>query len=65
MRTKYDRETDALYVRFADADVVDTEEVRPGVMVDLDAAGRIVAIEVLDASAHLAEGADLARLVAA
>lgn len=65
MRTKYDSDTDALYLRFTDTVVVDTEEVRPGIMIDLDAAGRIVAIEVLDASAHLAEGADLARLVAA
>ena len=66
MRTKYDPEADALYVRFADAPVVETEEVRPGVMFDFDAEGRIVAIEVLDASEHLAIGRpDLAQLTAA
>lgn len=65
MRTKYDPEADALYVRFADATVVETEEVRPGVMLDFDAEGRIVAIEVLDASRHLASGSDLTQLAAA
>ena len=53
MRTRYDPDTDALYVHFADATVVETEEVRPGVMFDFDAEGRIVAIEVLDASEKL------------
>ena len=41
MRTKYDPETDALYVRFADVAAVETEEVHPGVMFDFDAGGRI------------------------
>lgn len=65
MKTRYDSETDALYLRFTDTAVVETEEVRPGIRLDFDATGRIVAIEVLDASAHLADGADLTRLVAA
>lgn len=65
MKTRYDSETDALYVRFADAPVVESEEVRPGVVLDFDADGRIVAVEILDASAHLAAGADLDHLTAA
>ena len=65
MKTHYDAETDALYLRFTEAAVSDTEEVRPGIMLDFDAAGRIVAIEVLDASTHLADGVDLTRLPAA
>ena len=56
MRTVYDSEADALYVRFADAPVVESEEVAAGVVLDFDAEGRIVAIEVLDASKHLAAG---------
>ncbi len=50
---------DALYVRFADTPVVESEEVSEGVMLDFDADGRIVAIEVLDASRHLTPGAKL------
>ncbi len=56
MKTVYDSDADALYVRFADAPVIESEEVADGVMLDFDAEGRIVAIEVLDASKHLAAG---------
>jgi uncharacterized protein YuzE len=65
MRTKYDSEADALYLRFADAAVVDTEEVRPGVMFDFDANGRIVAIEVLDASEHISASSEWLKIAAA
>jgi uncharacterized protein YuzE len=58
MRTSYDPEADALYVRFADASIVESEEVADGVVLDLDADGRIVAIELLDASKHIAAGAE-------
>ena len=57
MRTTYDVEADALYVRFAEASIVESEEVADGVVLDFDAEGRIVAIELLDASKHLAAGA--------
>jgi uncharacterized protein YuzE len=56
MKTIYDSDADALYVRFADALVIESEEVADGVVLDFDAEGRIVAIEVLDASKHLAAG---------
>jgi len=59
MKTIYDSETDALYVRFADTPVIESEEVAEGVILDFDADGRIVAIEVLDASRHLTPGAKL------
>jgi uncharacterized protein YuzE len=65
MKARYDAEADALYVRFADAAVIESEEVRPGVVLDYDDQGRIVAVEILDASEHLASGADLKRLSAA
>ena len=65
MTSRYDSETDALHVRFADAPVVESEEVRPGLVLDFDAAGRIVAVEILDASEHLSLGADLQWLTAA
>jgi uncharacterized protein YuzE len=37
MKAKYDADTDALYVRFTEAPVIESEEVRPGVMFDYDA----------------------------
>jgi uncharacterized protein YuzE len=65
MKARYDAEADALYVRFAEASVIESEEVRPGVVFDYDDQGRIVAVEILDASEHLASGADLRHLSAA
>ena len=65
MKTSYDPEADALYVRFADKPVIESEEVRPGFVLDYDADGRIVAVEILDASEHLASGVDLRGLSAA
>jgi uncharacterized protein YuzE len=65
MKARYDAEADALYVRFAEAPVIESEEVRPGVVFDYDDQGRIVAVEILDASEHLTSGADLRHLSAA
>ncbi|KNY19481.1 DUF2283 domain-containing protein [Methylobacterium sp. ARG-1] len=65
MKVRYDSEADALYLRLADAPVTESEEVRPGIVLDFDAAGGVVAIEILDTKDHLAAGADLAQLTAA
>jgi len=56
MKTLYDPDVDALYVRFADTPVSESEEVSAGVVLDYDANGRIVAIELLDASKHITPG---------
>ncbi len=65
MKASYDPDSDALYVRLADASVESSEEVRPGIVLDFDASGRLVAIEVLDAKVHLASGMDFSTLAAA
>jgi uncharacterized protein YuzE len=54
---RYDREADAFYVRFAADAIVESEEVRPGVIFDFDADGHLVAIEILDARDKLSEPA--------
>ena len=59
MRTTYDAKADALYVRFAETPVVESEEFSDGIVLDFDADGRIVAIEVLEAKKHLTAGAKL------
>jgi len=50
IRTSYDPDADALFVRFAAEGVasVRTEEVAPGVMLDFDADGNAISLEVLD-----------------
>jgi uncharacterized protein YuzE len=45
--------------------VVESEEIRPGIVLDFDANGKVVAIEMIDASEHLASGTDLRALSAA
>jgi uncharacterized protein YuzE len=54
--TSYDPEADAMYVRLAPKGVAiaETREVQPGVMLDLDADGRLVGIEILGVRARSA-----------
>lgn len=49
IRNSYDPEADALSVWFAPPGVTaaETEEVAPGVMLDFDATGQVIGIEVL------------------
>ena len=44
---RYDRVADALYVRFKDDKVVESEEVEPGIIVDYNDRGEVVGVEVL------------------
>ena len=57
MRTTYDKDANALYVYFSDEKIDRTEELRPGIILDLDAHGRIVGMEMLDAKAQLSAAA--------
>ncbi|MCE4623238.1 MAG: DUF2283 domain-containing protein [Caldisphaeraceae archaeon] len=44
---KYDRLSDALYIKLRNDKVVDSDEVEPGIIVDYNDKGEIVGIEVL------------------
>ena len=48
MRMHYDEQVDALYLSLDESDVVESEEVRPGIILDFNAGGEVVGIEVLD-----------------
>lgn len=50
MNIKYDKEADAMYLRFSDAEVAESDEDKPGIVIDYDKDGKIVGIELLDAS---------------
>jgi uncharacterized protein YuzE len=61
MKLHYDAETDALYLRLSDVAITESEEVRPGVVLDFDAANRVVAIELRGVK-ELLPDADVKRL---
>jgi uncharacterized protein YuzE len=47
MRMRVDKEADALYIRFDEAKIVESEEVSDGIILDFDAGGRVVGFEML------------------
>jgi uncharacterized protein YuzE len=61
MKLEYDPEVDAAYITLADSTVTDSEEVKPGIVLDYDANNRVVGIEILNVRRQLPD-ADLKRL---
>ena len=59
MRIKYDKEADVIYLRFRDGKIAESDEIKKGIIVDYDAKGRPLAIEILDAKEILANQPEL------
>jgi uncharacterized protein YuzE len=55
MRAVYDPRTDTLTLTLNDVPIVESDEDKPGVILDYDADGNLVAIEILDASRRVSE----------
>ena len=55
MKVIYDPDTDTLSILFREEPVAESDELREGLIIDYSGDGRIVSVEVLDASEHVAE----------
>ena len=64
MKTIYDERNDTLFVRFTETAIIESEEISPGLILDYDVDGRIVALEFLNASKKIAGEATLKELAA-
>lgn len=53
MKLKIDKESDALYFRLDEDEIIESEEVQPGVILDFDKDGRVIGIEILSLSTRL------------
>ncbi len=50
MKVKYDQEVDVLTIQLSEAPVEESDQDKPGVILDYDKDGKIVGIEILNAS---------------
>jgi uncharacterized protein YuzE len=55
MRIIYDQSSDTLTVILKDAPVAESDEGRPGIILDFDGEGDVVGFEILDASKRVTD----------
>lgn len=53
MRLSHDKATDTLTITLSNKKIKESDESRPGVIIDYDPKGGIVSIEILDASQRM------------
>ena len=55
MKVQYDPEVDILSFVLSDAAVEESDESKPGVILDYDSGGNVIGIEILDASKRMGD----------
>jgi uncharacterized protein YuzE len=55
MKVIYDRETDTLTIVLREGKVAESDELREGLILDYDKSGRVVSLELLDASERISQ----------
>lgn len=56
MKLMMDKKNDALYFRLDESAVVESEEIQPGVILDYDAKGKVIGMEILRVSQRVSSG---------
>lgn len=65
MRVIYDTRTDTLTIILSEAPVVESDEDKPGIILDYDATGAVVSLEILDASQRVTQPTQITYELAA
>ena len=55
MKITYDQEVDILRIILSDTDIEESDEDKPGIIIDYDDHGNIVGMEILDASSRMTD----------
>ena len=55
MRVHFDKESDAIYFRLDDSKIIESEEVKPGIVLDYNEHNQIVGFEILNAGKRVPE----------
>ena len=64
MKVEYHQDVDVLNIHFSDAPVDESDEEKPGIILDYDKDGNIVGIEILNASRRMEDPRSLEYAVA-
>ena len=55
MKVHFDQKSDALYFRLDESQIVESEEVKPGVILDFNAKNQVVGVEILKVKERVPE----------
>ena len=50
MKIEYDPKADAMYIRLKSGAIAESDEIRPGLVIDFDEEGKVLGIEMSDVS---------------
>lgn len=53
MKVKYDQEVDVLTIEFSSVPIEESDEEKPGIILDYDKDGNIIRLEILNASKRI------------
>lgn len=63
MKVTYDQEVDIVRIILNDTSIEESDEDKPGIIIDYDSAGGVVGLEILDASKRMTDPKTLEYVV--